>query len=210
MPGNAQVPTQPPLRSRALQKLVTRIAILFVLALAIAALAYLWWRSDETDTSLHYTWGDPAIKTHSVDVTVTNGYMCLGALNWTPIPGSAPDQRASGLQWREWTGKSRLWGWGLAYFSLMKVPGATAKRFFGAAWIDVPPFKVGPDNSMETARALILPLWMPGAALASLALWPAAGIIRHVARRRRGACLDCGYPKTAGVTACPECGIAAA
>lgn len=70
------------------------------------------------------------------------------------------------------------------------------------------PWSWMPDWSSTTSDTHVLvPLWMPGIAIAATALtgwWP---IVRVARRRRFGRCLHCGYDIGGRAeTRCPECG----
>lgn len=92
-----------------------------------------------------------------------------------------------------------------------RLSGATSKRMRRTVGHPTSPWRLG--LAIGNRRLGIGPLW-PGFAAntamygaTALVLWSSPGLVRRIARRRRGCCIACGY-ELMGMTTCPECGAA--
>jgi hypothetical protein len=62
--------------------------------------------------------------------------------------------------------------------------------------------------SPRPLRSLAIPLAIPLLLVAIPTGWAVARLVRHIRRRRRGLCPNCGYDMRASPDRCPECGQA--
>jgi hypothetical protein len=81
----------------------------------------------------------------------------------------------------------RKWGFGYARRDLADAPEGIVQRI---------------------EHSVIVPFWPVVAAAVIAGLWPAVRVVRHIHRRRRNRCVECGYDLRGSSGRCPECGTA--
>lgn len=152
------------------------------------------------------------VKVRQAAVLVSDGTLWMLSTScdhWAPAASPQPDEVRWSINDRFPEDPTRRVTW-KAYIPDRQQGWPIRERIggslLGIEWIWRETWEFSGRGGVGEGAMLAVPLWMIALAAVGGGWWAVVPVFRRWARARRGACLECGYPRSGAV--CPECGAA--